>query len=137
MPLGAGDALFSFLGVIILCFGFKVYAQWHVLTRHRAEVLGAQPAPPFPCFPPLSWPEQRGCLLTWHEGWCLEVPLSLALPIADLLHAPQALTAAAVALTGIMGANFLVLLLNAFRLGTPYQGGWRQQERRMGWRRRY
>jgi putative effector of murein hydrolase len=41
--------------------------------------------------------------------------MALALPIANQLGAPQPITAAAVVLTGIIGANFVQLLLNAFQ----------------------
>ena len=39
---GPGDLLFSFLPVIILCFGFKIFGQWTVLRRHWPEVVGAR-----------------------------------------------------------------------------------------------
>lgn len=38
---GAGDLLFSFLGVVILSFGFKVYEQWPVMRRHAVEIVAA------------------------------------------------------------------------------------------------
>lgn len=38
---GAGDLLFSFLGVVILSFGFKVFEQWPVMRRHAVEILAA------------------------------------------------------------------------------------------------
>ena len=41
--------------------------------------------------------------------------MALALPISEQLDAPQAITAAAVVLTGIVGANFVQTLLNALR----------------------
>ena len=37
---GPGDLLFSFLGIIILCFGFKIFNEWTVLCRHAWEVVG-------------------------------------------------------------------------------------------------
>ena len=39
--VGAGDFLMSFLGVIILSFGFKIYDQRKVMARHASEILGS------------------------------------------------------------------------------------------------
>ena len=39
-PKGCGDALMSFLGVVVLTFGFHIYGQRALLVRHAAEVIG-------------------------------------------------------------------------------------------------
>ena len=49
--------------------------------------------------------------------------LALALPIADRLSAPLELTAAAVALTGIIGCNFVQVLMTAFGANDPISRG--------------
>ena len=35
---GAGDILMSFLGPVVLSFGFRIYGQRALLRRHAAEV---------------------------------------------------------------------------------------------------
>lgn len=49
--------------------------------------------------------------------------LALALPIADRLGAPPQLTAAAVALTGIVGGNFIRALLQLYGARDPLTRG--------------
>jgi hypothetical protein len=38
MAWGAGDWLMSFLGVVVLSFGFHIYGQRGLLMRHKFEV---------------------------------------------------------------------------------------------------
>lgn len=40
-PLGGGDILMSFLGVVILSFGFKIFGQRRLMRRHAPEIFGA------------------------------------------------------------------------------------------------
>jgi putative effector of murein hydrolase len=47
------------------------------------------------------------------------ITLALALPIADRLDAPPSITAAAVALTGIVGANLVLWMMGALQLKDP------------------
>ena len=39
--MGAGDLLMSFLGVVILSFGFRIFSQRRLMSRHAPEILGA------------------------------------------------------------------------------------------------
>ena len=39
--MGAGDLLMSFLGVVILSFGFRIYGQRRLMKRHAPEIFGA------------------------------------------------------------------------------------------------
>lgn len=39
--LGAGDYLMSFLGVVILSFGFRIYGQRRLMARHAPEIFGS------------------------------------------------------------------------------------------------
>jgi putative effector of murein hydrolase len=39
--MGGGDVLMSFLGVVILTFGFRIFAQRKLMVRHAPEVFGA------------------------------------------------------------------------------------------------
>ena len=43
---GAGDLLFSFLGVVIICFSFKIYEQWVSRQRRAPWARGAWQPPP-------------------------------------------------------------------------------------------
>ena len=43
MP-GAGDLLMSFLGVVILSFGFKIFSQRKLMVRHAFEIFGSTTA---------------------------------------------------------------------------------------------
>ena len=38
---GGGDVLLSFLGVVILTFGFKIFEQRKLMSRHAPEMFGA------------------------------------------------------------------------------------------------
>lgn len=122
---GPGDLLFSFLGVIILSFGFKVYEEFDVLQRHAPEVLGAT-----------SIAAAFTMLSTAFLGGASNLPppvaralvprgstLALAIPIAERLAAPTQLTAAAVALTGILGGNFIQFLMTLYKFNDPISRG--------------
>ncbi len=39
--MGAGDLLMSFLGVVILSFGFKIFGQRRLMRRHAPEIFGS------------------------------------------------------------------------------------------------
>ena len=43
-PWGPGDLLMSFLGVVILHFGFRIHAQRRLMMRHGPEILGSTAA---------------------------------------------------------------------------------------------
>ena len=40
-PLGGGDILMSFLGVVILSFGFRIFGQRRLMVRHAPEIFGS------------------------------------------------------------------------------------------------
>jgi putative effector of murein hydrolase len=122
---GPGDVLFSFLGVIILSFGFKTFDEFIVLLRHRYEVLGTT-------FLSAGFSMLSTAVLARLAGLPSElaravVPrgatLALALPIAERLGASSQLTAAAVALTGLIGCNFVQALMTAFGATDPISRG--------------
>lgn len=122
---GPGDVLFAFLGVIILCFGFKIVEEWGRLCRHAPEVLGVTSASAaFTLFSTALF--ARGLALAPDISRAL-VPrgatLALALPIAEQLGASTQLTAAAVALTGTIGGNFVQVLLTTFGARDPISRG--------------
>lgn len=39
--MGGGDVLMSFLGIVILSFGFKIFGQRALMKRHAPEILGS------------------------------------------------------------------------------------------------
>jgi putative effector of murein hydrolase len=122
---GPGDVLFAFLGVIILSFGFKVFDEWQVLCQHRYEVLGTTFLSAG--FSMLSTAALAGVAGLPQELARGVVPrgatLALALPIAERLGASGQLTAAAVALTGLIGCNFVQRLMTAFGATDPISRG--------------
>ena len=125
--LGAGDFLMSFLHSVILTFGFRVFAQRALMRRHFAEIGGTVVAASF-----------FSMLVTAAAGSALSLPpalslalaprsvtVALALPIAALLGsgAEASVTAAAVVLTGLIGANFAQPLLSALGFKDPVVRG--------------
>jgi len=106
--MGAGDALMSLLGVVIVSFGFRIYGQRDTARRHAPEIFGATALSSlFSLFSTAFAAKAVG--LTPLLARALiprSVTVALALPIAQGLEAPLAITAAAVLLQGILGANF-------------------------------
>ncbi|PRW39064.1 plastidal glycolate glycerate translocator chloroplastic [Chlorella sorokiniana] len=122
---GAGDLLFSFLGVVILSFGFKVYEQWPVMRRHAVEILAATASSSlFAMLTTAGMARAAGLPPAIARGLVpRSVTMALALPIAEQLDAPQPITAAAVALTGTAGSLVVRLLLDAARFKDPIARG--------------
>ncbi|DBA89179.1 hypothetical protein WJX77_010210 [Trebouxia sp. C0004] len=122
---GAGDFLMSFLGVIILSFAFKIFDQRRLMVRHAPEILG-------------SCAVSAGVSMVGTAVLCRlagldpsltaamiprSVTMALALPIATQLHASAGITALGVMLTGLLGANFAQILLNAAKFDDPIARG--------------
>lgn len=126
--LGAGDVLMSFLGVVILSFGFHIYGQRALLHRHFAEVIGCAVGSAF-----------ISMIGTCAVGRLLQLPpdmslaaapravtVALALPIAENIGVPAEylpVTAAAVVATGLLGAATCQRLLNFGRIKDPVTRG--------------
>jgi putative effector of murein hydrolase len=115
-PMGAGDLLMSFLGMVIISFGFKVYAQRDTMRRHAPEIMGACILSSL--FSMFSTAFMAKALALPSDLSRAIIPRSvtvaLALPIATQLDAPLAITAAAVLLQGLLGANFGPDLMTKF-----------------------
>lgn len=124
-PWGAGDILMALLGPVILSFGFRIYAQRALMKRHCVEIFGtviisslfslfatAFVAAAIGLPPPLA----RALIPR-------SVTVALALPMATQLGAPLPLAAAAVCVTGLLGANFCRTLLDAFGFRDPITRG--------------
>jgi len=123
---GPGNLLFSFLGVVILCFGFRVFEQWAVLQRHMPEIVGATAsASAFSMLTTAILSRAAGIPAHLARGLVPRgATLALALPVAERIGAPLPITAAAVALTGLLGGNFIrPLMTEAYRLKDPISRG--------------
>jgi putative effector of murein hydrolase len=98
----------SLLGVVIVSFGLRIYGQRDTARRHAPEIFGATALSSlFSLFSTAFAAKAVG--LTPLLARALiprSVTVALALPIAQGLEAPLAITAAAVLLQGILGANF-------------------------------
>jgi putative effector of murein hydrolase/putative effector of murein hydrolase LrgA (UPF0299 family) len=106
--MGAGDALMSLLGVVIVSFGFRIYTQRDTAMRHAPEIFGATALSSlFSLFSTAFAAKALGLSAVLAKALIpRSVTVALALPIAQSLEAPLAITAAAVLLQGILGANF-------------------------------
>ncbi|KAI8465751.1 MAG: hypothetical protein J3K34DRAFT_78877 [Monoraphidium minutum] len=89
-PMGAGDLLMSFLGLVIVSFGFRVYTQRGTMGRHFPEIAGATVlSSGFSLFSSAFMAKALGLA----PGLALalvprSVTVALALPIARQLDAP-------------------------------------------------
>lgn len=119
VTMGAGNLLFSMLGPIILSFGLKIAEHWDTLVRHRNEIIGSCACSAL--WTMVSTAFLAGRIFKISPGVARAlVPrgstLALALPIASKLQASVQITAAAVALTGLIGGNFVQYLLTLFKI---------------------
>ncbi|KAL8226768.1 hypothetical protein R6Q57_016600 [Mikania cordata] len=95
---GAGDILMGFLGSVILSFAFSMFKQRKLVKRHAAEIFTSITiATLFSLYSTRLW--------------------------ADLLGANSSLTAAAVVLTGLIGANFVQAVLDNLKFDDPIARG--------------
>lgn len=108
LPNGAGDLLMSFLGMVIISFGFRIYAQRETMRRHAPEILGATILSSlFSMYSTAFAAKALGLAPDLARAVIpRSVTVALALPIATQLSAPLSITAAAVLLQGLLGANF-------------------------------
>ncbi|GFR50813.1 hypothetical protein Agub_g13088 [Astrephomene gubernaculifera] len=106
--MGAGDFLMAFLGCVIVSFGFRIYQQRETLRRHAPEILGATLLSSLFSFFSTAFAAKALVLSTDLARALIprSVTVALALPIAGQLDAPLPITAAAVLLQGLLGANF-------------------------------
>jgi putative effector of murein hydrolase len=119
VTVSAGSLLFSMLGPIILSFGLKIAEHWDTLVRHRNEIFGACACSALWTMVSTAFLAGRIFNISSDVARAL-VPrgstLALALPIANKLGASVQITAAAVALTGLIGGNFVQYLLTMLKL---------------------
>lgn len=107
-PMGAGDLLMGFLGCVIVSFGFRIYTQRETMKRHAPEILGATLLSSLFSLYSTAIAAKFVALAPDLARAIIprSVTVALALPIASQLDAPLSITAAAVLLQGIIGANF-------------------------------
>eukprot|EP01025_Chloroclados_australasicus_P039922 TRINITY_DN41593_c0_g1_i1.p1 TRINITY_DN41593_c0_g1~~TRINITY_DN41593_c0_g1_i1.p1 ORF type:complete len:547 (-),score=82.51 TRINITY_DN41593_c0_g1_i1:281-1921(-) len=125
-PLGAGDILMSFLGVVILSFGFKIYQQKALMKRHAPEIFGSTlMSAAFSMFATAAVARFAGLSSGLSRAIVpRSVTVALALPIAQQLEATElSITASAVVITGLIGANFAQTLLDIFGFKDPIVRG--------------
>jgi len=125
--LGAGDLLLKFLGCVILSFGFRVYEQRALVKRHFAEIMGTMVASTFfSLVVTLLFASALG--LTSELARAISprcITVALALPVGAQLGASSlsSITAVAVVLTGLLGANFAQTLLDKMGFKDPITRG--------------
>ncbi|GHP09886.1 hypothetical protein PPROV_000862100 [Pycnococcus provasolii] len=114
---GAGDWLMSFLGIVVISFGFRIYGQRALLRRHLMEILGSAAGS---AIISLAATCLAGRLLGLGPDLTTavaprSVTVALAMPIATQLGAPAELIpicATAVVLTGLIGAALAQKILD-------------------------
>eukprot|EP00197_Chlamydomonas_leiostraca_P003092 CAMPEP_0202869602 /NCGR_PEP_ID=MMETSP1391-20130828/12544_1 /ASSEMBLY_ACC=CAM_ASM_000867 /TAXON_ID=1034604 /ORGANISM="Chlamydomonas leiostraca, Strain SAG 11-49" /LENGTH=506 /DNA_ID=CAMNT_0049549939 /DNA_START=116 /DNA_END=1636 /DNA_ORIENTATION=- len=113
--MGAGDLLMNFLGVVIISMGFRIYQQRDTMRRHAPEILGATfLSSVFSFFSTAFVAAALGLQSDLARALIpRSVTVALALPISAQFDAPAAITAAAVLLQGMLGANFGPSLMTA------------------------
>ncbi|KAK9821310.1 hypothetical protein WJX81_008067 [Elliptochloris bilobata] len=124
-PWGAGDLLMSFLGVVILHFGFRIHAQRRLMMRHGPEILGSTALSAlFSLFATAAAARAAGLEPGLARALVpRSVTVALALPIAERLGAPAPVVAACVVLTGLLGANLAQPLLDRCAFWDPIARG--------------
>ncbi|KAE8690233.1 Plastidal glycolate/glycerate translocator 1 [Hibiscus syriacus] len=122
---GAGDILMGFLGSVILSFAFSMFKQRKLVKRHAAEIfISIILSSLFSCIQPLCWTSNR--IRTKPDYSILPrcITVALALSIVSFFEgANSSLTAAAVVVTGLIGANFVQATLDKLRFRDPIARG--------------
>ncbi|KAK3259572.1 hypothetical protein CYMTET_31436, partial [Cymbomonas tetramitiformis] len=116
-PMGAGDFLMAFLGPVILSFGFRMYEQRELMKQNAASMIST-----------ITLSSLFGLFATAFVGRAMglspdlilavvprSITVALALPIGSMLgvSSQASITAVAVVLTGLVGANIGIMLLDA------------------------
>ena len=123
---GAGDILMGFLGSVILSFAFSMFKQRKLVKRHAAEIFTSiTVATLFSLYSTAFMGRLVGLEPTLTISIlprCITV--ALALSIVSLFEGVNSsLTAAAVVLTGLIGANFVQAVLDKLKFDDPIARG--------------
>ena len=125
---GAGDVLMSFLGVVVLTFGFHIYGQRALLVRHAAEVVGCAVIASLLSMV-VTAAAGRATGLQPELSLALvprSVTVALAMPIASQLGVSEdviPICAASVLVTGLVGAVMCQRLLTMGGFADPLSRG--------------
>jgi putative effector of murein hydrolase len=116
---GPGHVFFSFLGPIIICFGFRIVEQWDILMANKVEILAC--CIMSSAFTMISTAFLAGPVLHVSRRMAVSLiprgaTLALALPISKILGGIPQITAAAVAGTGLIGGNFIYAIMGILGL---------------------
>ncbi|KAJ4894947.1 hypothetical protein Rs2_21741 [Raphanus sativus] len=123
---GAGDILMGFLGSVILSFAFSMFKQRKLVKRHAAEIFTSViVSTVFSLYSTALVGRLVGLepsLTVSILPRCITV--ALALSIVSLFEGTNSsLTAAVVVVTGLIGANFVQVVLDKLRLNDPIARG--------------
>ncbi|XP_021273890.1 plastidal glycolate/glycerate translocator 1, chloroplastic [Herrania umbratica] len=123
---GAGDILMGFLGSVILSFAFSMFKQRKLVKRHAAEIfISIIISSLFSLYSTAL----AGRLVGLEPSLTVSIlprciTVALALSIVSLFEgANSSLTAAAVVVTGLIGANFVQAMLDKLRFRDPIARG--------------
>ncbi|XP_020093848.1 plastidal glycolate/glycerate translocator 1, chloroplastic [Ananas comosus] len=123
---GAGDILMGFLGSVIISFAFSMFKQRKLVKRHAAEIFSSVIiAAVFSLYSTAIIGRLVGLepiLTVSILPRCITVALALSI-VSFFEGANASLTAAAVVLTGLVGANFVQAVMDKLRLNDPIARG--------------
>ncbi|KAH0879749.1 hypothetical protein HID58_067143, partial [Brassica napus] len=123
---GAGDILMGFLGSVILSFAFSMFKQRKLVKRHAAEIFTSVIVSTIFS---LYSTALVGRLVGLEPSLTVSIlprciTVALALSIVSLFEGTNSsLTAAVVVVTGLIGANFVQVVLDKLRLNDPIARG--------------
>lgn len=123
---GAGDILMGFLGSVILSFAFSMFKQRKLVKRHAAEIFTSVI---ISTLFSLYSTALVGRLVALEPSLTVSIlprciTVALALSIVSFFEGANAsVTAAAVVVTGLVGANFVQATLDKLRLRDPIARG--------------
>ncbi|XP_014519489.1 plastidal glycolate/glycerate translocator 1, chloroplastic [Vigna radiata var. radiata] len=123
---GAGDILMGFLGSVILSFAFSMFKQRKLVKRHAAEIFTSVI---ISTIFSLYSTAIVGRLLALEQSLTVSIlprciTVALAVSIVSFFEGANAsVTAAAVVVTGLVGANFVQSTLDKLRLRDPIARG--------------
>ncbi|XP_043695784.1 plastidal glycolate/glycerate translocator 1, chloroplastic-like [Telopea speciosissima] len=123
---GAGDILLGFLGSVIISFAFSIFKQRKLVKRHGTEIFSSVIISTlFSLYSTVLIGRLVGLEPTLTVSIlprCITV--ALALSIVSFFEGVNAsLTATAVVLSGLVGANFVQIMLDKLRLNDPIARG--------------
>ncbi|KAL9230790.1 hypothetical protein vseg_006096 [Gypsophila vaccaria] len=123
---GAGDILMGFLGSVIISFAFSMFKQRKLVKRHAAEIFTSII---ISTLFSLYSTALIGRLVGLEKSLTLSIlprciTVALALSIVNLFEGTNSsLTAAVVVLTGLVGANFVQVVLDKLQFRDPIARG--------------